>query len=109
MTGIDQLNFPAFDKARDKLKGWGHDVVSPADLERNRSVMTYEEALKDDLKYMLTCDTIYMLKGWENSNGARLEKMVAQSLSMRVMYEPTASRYLLLILKVGEELCVPKT
>lgn len=87
MTGIKDLNFPAFDKARDKLLALGYWVVSPADLERHRPVMTYEEAMKDDIRHMMTCNAIYLLRGWNDSRGARLEWFVAVSLGFKVMYE----------------------
>jgi hypothetical protein len=87
MTGKEDLNFPAFDKARDKLIALGYWVVSPADLERNRPVMTYEKALQDDILHLMNCNTIYLLRGWNDSRGARLEWFVAVSLGFEVMYE----------------------
>ncbi|MHB1846903.1 MAG: DUF4406 domain-containing protein, partial [Deltaproteobacteria bacterium] len=34
MRGLPDYNFSAFDAARDFLAGLGHDVVSPADIDR---------------------------------------------------------------------------
>ena len=90
MTGLPDLNFPAFDEARDILKAEGLIVVSPADLERNRPPLSYQENLRDDLHYFLQCDAIYLLKGWEKSNGARLEKFVAQKLGFTFRYQEGA-------------------
>ena len=90
MTGLPDLNFPAFDEARDKLVAEGHWVYSPADLERNRTPRSYQDNLKDDLKYLVKCDSIYLLKGWEKSNGARLEKFVAQKLGFTFRYQEGA-------------------
>jgi hypothetical protein len=87
MTGYPNLNFPAFDNARDKLKEGGHEVVSPADLERNRKMMTYEEAMKDDLKHLLTCDAIYLIRGWQGSSGAQVEFLVAQICGLQIFYQ----------------------
>lgn len=88
MSNYKDLNFPAFDAAKALLLAEGHEVVSPADLERERDTRSYEEKLRDDCKYLLDCDTIYMLKGWNASRGARLEKFIAQTLGMREIYEP---------------------
>lgn len=88
MTGMPNLNFEAFDRARDLLLSQGHWIVSPADLDRSRGTLTYQEALKDDLKYLLWCDAIYMLKGWDNGSfGAKLEHHIAQALGYTIMYE----------------------
>jgi nucleoside 2-deoxyribosyltransferase len=87
MTGIDQLNFPAFDKARDICLACGYEVVSPADLERNRPRYSYEECLRDDFKHLLECDQILMLEGWKDSLGARAEYAIARILGFIVYYE----------------------
>lgn len=87
MSGYPDLNFPAFDRAKAKLIAEGHTVVSPADLDRTRGQMPYEAMLRDDLRYLLECDAIYMLRSWETSNGAKLEKYVAEKLLFKVLYE----------------------
>jgi hypothetical protein len=87
MTGIPNLNFEEFDKARDMFLSLGHWVVSPADLERCRGTLPYEESLKDDLKYLLWCDTIFLLKNWQRSFGSKLEYQVAHALGYTKLYE----------------------
>lgn len=39
------------------------------------------------LKALADCDTIYMLRGWWKSRGARLEWLIAKKLNMRVIFE----------------------
>lgn len=87
MSGIPDLNHPAFDKARDRLLVEGHRVVSPADLDRNRPPLPYKDKLRDDLRYLLDCQAIYLLKGWGDSQGACLEWFVALSLGMHICFE----------------------
>ena len=63
----------------------GHEVINPCDLphEHNQS---YEEFMTEDLKALLECDTILMLKGWEESRGATLEYNVAGMCGLEVLF-----------------------
>lgn len=103
MTGISEFNFPAFDKARDRLIAEGWAVVSPADLDRafgfdptlyeDDCVMPEKflaEAIRRDLEHIQKCDAIYLLDGWEKSNGALAELGVAKWMGMEVVYETPA-------------------
>lgn len=93
MHGIKDHNFPEFDRVRDMLKKWGHDVVSPADLTREQGgplpddkappgSPKYKEFLRVDLHSMLRCDAIMLLDKWYESTGATLEAMVAQQTGL---------------------------
>jgi hypothetical protein len=48
---------------------------------------TWENYMRVALTMMLKCDAIYMLKGWRDSKGARLELTIAQELGMEIIYE----------------------
>lgn len=74
MTGKIDHNWPAFDTARALVASRGHEPVLPVAYVEGKK---YEDYLRDDLSLLLTCDGIYMLEGWRESNGARLEHMVA--------------------------------
>ena len=87
MTGLPDLNFPAFDQARDICLACGYEVVSPADLERNRLPSSYAESLRDDFRHLLECDQILMLEGWETSYGATMEFFIATAIGLKVHYE----------------------
>lgn len=104
MRGIKHFNFPAFDRARDSLSmAW--NVVSPADLDREigfdekafpedydwidlkKANFSLQDAIDRDLAAIKTCDAIYMLDGWQSSNGAKAEKALAEWLGLQVIYE----------------------
>jgi hypothetical protein len=93
MRGYPQWNFPAFDRARDVFKAAGFEVFSPADNDRalgfNENAMEQCAVFKSadpwvflgwDLGKVNEADVIYLLKGWENSAGALLERHVAETL-----------------------------
>lgn len=67
----------------------GHTPVNP--LQINPSVAntpeTWRQCMIIDIRALLECDGIYMLRGWENSRGASLERHIAASLGMVVMYQ----------------------
>ena len=74
MTGIKDYNAPAFEKAYFDLQSKDHFPVMPVPYVDGK---TYQEYLRDDLKLLLDCDGIYMLDGWQESKGAKIEHMVA--------------------------------
>ena len=109
MTGIKYLNFPAFDKAKQEVESKGYKVISPADLDRNtpgvidpmslpentdwsQSIFGGEliDAIDRDIEAIKQCDIIYMLKGWENSKGAKAERYLAEWMGKAVRFEDPA-------------------
>ena len=93
MSGLPDLNFPAFHKAAASLRASGYEVVNPAELDdADPKELEWHQYLRRDITHLVTCDGIAMLPGWEKSKGARLEKHIATELGMRVIYlttEPT--------------------
>ena len=100
MRNLSGKNFPAFDAARDYLKRHGWTVISPADLDRLHEgwegpfppdrEFTEEDLrrfIKRDLNAVEEVDAIFLLKGWEKSKGARVEKAYAEFLNLQIMYE----------------------
>jgi hypothetical protein len=43
--------------------------------------------MKADLKAMLDCDCIYMLKNWLGSKGAMVEHNLASDLKFEIIYQ----------------------
>jgi hypothetical protein len=97
MTGIPDLNFPAFYAAQELLKSQGNKCVNPADVGKQLTIPEgldgddlYLFYLRADIAAMLNkgCNTIYLLKGWETSRGAWVELNTAVALGFKVLYEP---------------------
>lgn len=83
MTGRPNNNFPAFHAAAAHLRGQGHEVVNPAELQAPDDP-TWPNYMRGALRAMLTCEAVVFLPGWMQSNGARLERLVADRLRMPV-------------------------
>ena len=85
MTGIEKLNFPAFNAAASRLRAQGADVVNPAEIEK-QNPGEWKACLRADIKELCDCTTIAMIPGWENSNGAHLELHIAHRLGLEIIF-----------------------
>lgn len=85
MTGLPELNFPAFHTAAVALRTLGHDAVNPAEINADPNA-EWLACMRADLAQLVTCDAVYMLPGWEDSRGAKLEHDVACGLGLRRIY-----------------------
>lgn len=84
MTGLPDFNFPAFNAAAKKLKEEGWNVCNPAEHGIVEGA-TRSDYLRFDLAHLSACDTIYLLPGWENSDGAKWEVEIAKKLGITII------------------------
>lgn len=69
-----------------------HSIYGTADIVNSRRVLenlpelSYQEAVDIMLHLLSFCDTIYMLKGWENSNDIKLLHDYASNNNYRIIY-----------------------
>ncbi len=102
MSGRPAFNIPLFDAAADMLRNFGHEVVSPAEVdgETTRAVLLQSEAgdhadlppgdggwaayLSRDFLILADegIEAIVTLPEWETSRGARLEVLMATELGI---------------------------
>lgn len=78
-----------FNDAYNHLKElYGSDIaiIDPTALP-DPAHLVWKEYMKQDIMHLLTCDTIYMLKGWTKSKGALLEYHIAEALSFNLLFE----------------------
>lgn len=68
-----------FNEAQQRLEEEGFTVVNP--LNNGLTVdHKWIDHMKADIKLLLECDTIYLLKNWKQSAGATIERNLAVSL-----------------------------
>lgn len=84
MTGLPDLNFPAFNAAASALRAKGLHVINPAEINPEGE-KTWHACMRADIKALCDCDEIALLPGWENSAGAHVELNLAHRLGMRVV------------------------
>jgi hypothetical protein len=85
MSGLPELNFPAFHAAAARLRADGLEVVNPAEINPG-GALSWEQCMRADIKALCDCDAIVLLPGWEGSKGAHLELHVAHRLGMEVRF-----------------------
>jgi len=91
MTGIPELNYPAFNAATKHLEALGLHVFNPATLPEMAS---WEDYMRADVEILAKkCRALVYLNGWDNSKGAITEVYLANALNM-----PTIS--------IGDELAL---
>ena len=84
MTGVKDLNKPAFDQAEQWLTQAGYSVFNPARMNFDDS-WTHEEIMKIDLTALEQCDYILMLPRWYYSKGSIQEYHYANAIGVEVM------------------------
>lgn len=84
MTGLPDLNFPAFHAAAARLRAEGFDVVNPAEIDIPLP-SDWLAAMRADIAQLVTCDAIALLPGWQRSRGATLEHHIATALGLAIV------------------------
>ncbi len=84
MKGYDYFNYPAFNAASAKLQDEGYIVLNPASNFEGVRNLAKETYMKHDFSHVLQADLLVVLKGWEESKGARSEVVVAQLCGLQV-------------------------
>lgn len=79
-----------FLEAHNYYKKLGFEVVNPILLssivESSNRKPSWNDYMKLDISFLMTCDAIALLPEWEKSKGARLERHIADELSMKIFY-----------------------
>ena len=97
MTGYEKFNFYEFDRVSSLLQAQGWNVINPANIDRANGFDPTIQGISHDLDsrdlgMMLsrdiiaisTCDAIFLMKGWEDSKGANMEKLFANIIGIDV-------------------------
>jgi len=70
-----------FAAGRAMLENSGYDVCDPTTFDFPEDV-SWDEAMKYDIREMLRCDGVALLPNWEESKGACIEARLASDLGM---------------------------
>lgn len=75
--------FAAVAKAMKRL---GYEPVNPFENGLTEHD-TWEAHIVKDIATLLQCKAIYMLQGWQDSKGARIEHYIATEIGIPITYE----------------------
>jgi len=84
MSGLPDLNFPAFHSEAARLRALGYSVENPAEINHDNEA-GWHDCMRRDLAALLTCDALALLDGWQSSAGAHLEMHVAHRVGMEIL------------------------
>lgn len=95
ITGLDeQATRERFKKAQKLWMGKGYNVINPfnlydglKDAGTRWDFSKWGDVMIVDLMTLNRCDAIYMLDGWADSPGARIEREFAIRIGLQVIYE----------------------
>lgn len=86
ITGIEAEAPALFSAVENQLKQQGYEVVNPMLLSHNHD-KSWESYMKEDIKAMCDCDSIFMLKNWAHSKGASVELNLARVLGLKIIWQ----------------------
>jgi hypothetical protein len=75
-----------FQRAEIQLELQGFKPVNPMKLNHDHD-KSWSSFMRVDIKALCECESIYMLKNWQESKGAKMEKDIATELGMLVIFE----------------------
>lgn len=88
MSGVENLNYPEFNRVAKGLREAGYKVFNPAEIVLDKTGMTpdevYEAYMSIYLEAIEKCDKIYLIKDWNKSPGAKRELKKAIELDLQV-------------------------
>lgn len=76
-----------FERAESIVSSMGNCIpVNPMKLEHMHD-KNWESYMADDIRELLKCHAIYLMRNWGESRGARCEYAIAKELGMVIMFE----------------------
>ncbi len=82
MTGLKDYNRPTFNQAAKSLRESGYEVLNPAEVDiPNGEWLDY---MRVDIRMLTEADVIFMLPGWMQSPGAKIEHDLAYQLGIDI-------------------------
>lgn len=91
MSGLPEHNYPAFHRWAAAIRGMGHFVCNPAEL--NPTDVSYGQALSVDLAWIIAhAEGVVFMDGWGNSKGCAVEHALARALDLPVFFAAGAPR-----------------
>lgn len=84
MTGLPEYNYPAFNDMAARLRRFDYEVLNPAENFGGDTTREYHEYMRVNIAALMGCQSVALLDGWKNSDGAMLEVIIARALFIPV-------------------------
>lgn len=89
MTGLPDYNRPAFARVAEELRAQGKAVFNPGEIGPTENIMPRAWYMRRDLEALMKSDSVYVLPGWGESEGAKLEIAIAKELELPIIFTTT--------------------
>ena len=76
-----------FNQAEDYLKRLGYDAINPMKVTPYNPQLEWKHYMISGIKELMECESIYLLTGWHESKGARIEFEIAKEMGFKIIYE----------------------
>jgi len=86
ITGMEEEAFELFEKAEKQFRLIDVNVVNPMKLKHDHD-KSWNSYMKECIKALCDCDTIYMLTNYKESKGAIIELNLAIELGIDVIFQ----------------------
>ena len=86
ISGIEAEAPELFEKAAKELEQKGYEPINPMLLSHNHD-KSWQSYMKEDIKALCDCDSIFMLTNWDSSIGARIEFALAEVLGLKIIFQ----------------------
>lgn len=87
ISGIEHQAPELFANAEKEVVLLGFQPVNPMTINHSGHDQSWEGFMKEDIKALMDCDAIYLLRNFRTSKGANIEKILAEELKMEVLYQ----------------------
>ncbi|MGE0294919.1 MAG: DUF4406 domain-containing protein [Hyphomonadaceae bacterium] len=88
ISGLDYDDaFDSFSEAEDWVLIHGHEAVNPMKKVSEQQGFTWEQYMLEDIAILFACDGIFMLRNWQDSKGARIERAICEVLGKAIFYQ----------------------
>lgn len=84
MTGLPELNYPAFNREAARLRSLGFEVLNPAE-NPEPPCGTWQGYMRMAVAQLVQCEAVALLYGWQNSPGACVEYWLAWTLGLDIV------------------------
>jgi len=86
VSGIEDKATLLFAEAEQDLIDKGFKVVNPTTLAHDHD-LSWENYMRADIRALMGCDGVYLLRNWADSRGAKIERRIATELGMEIYYQ----------------------
>ena len=85
MTGIENFNHNLFNNVAEEFRMSDFEVCNPAEFFDGDTTRERKDYMRESIKWLLEADTVVLLPGWMESEGAKLEARIATELDLIIV------------------------